>query len=58
MRLAAKDLSAMKLPFLVLAVTVAASFLLVKFSSDKREKAELDTGIFPGDILTIEESFF
>lgn len=27
-------------------------------SSDKREKVEMDTSIFPGDILTIEESFF
>jgi hypothetical protein len=41
MKLAAKDLSAMKLPFLVLAVAIAASFLLVRFSSDKREKTEV-----------------
>jgi len=27
-------------------------------SSDKREKVEMDTNIFPGDILTVEESFF
>lgn len=27
-------------------------------SSDKREKVEMDTSIFPGDILTVEESFF
>ena len=26
--------------------------------SDKREKVEMDSSIFPGDILTVEESFF
>jgi hypothetical protein len=41
MKLAAKDLSSMKLPFLVLAVAIAASFLLVRFSSDKREQTEM-----------------
>ena len=41
MKLAAKDLASMKLPFLVLAVAIAASFLLVKFSADKRDKAEM-----------------
>lgn len=41
MKLAAKDLASMKLPFLVLVVAIAASFLLVRFSSDKREKTEV-----------------
>ena len=41
MKLATKDLAAMKLPFLLLAMAIAASYLLVKFSSDKREKAEM-----------------
>jgi len=41
MKLAAKDLAEMKLPFLVLAVAIAASFLLVRFSSDKREQTEI-----------------
>jgi len=41
MKLAAKDLSAMKLPFLVLAVAITVSFLLVRFSSDRREQTEM-----------------
>jgi hypothetical protein len=41
MKLAAKNLASMKLPFLVLAVAIAASFLLVRFSSDQREKSEM-----------------
>jgi hypothetical protein len=41
MKLAAKDLAAMKLPFLLLAAAIAVSFLLVKFSADKRDKAEM-----------------
>ncbi|MGQ0578821.1 MAG: hypothetical protein ACT4PQ_07935 [Betaproteobacteria bacterium] len=45
MKLAAKDLAAMKLPLLLLAVAAAASFLLVEFSSDRREKAETQVRI-------------
>ncbi|MGH8731300.1 MAG: hypothetical protein ACREVF_06260 [Burkholderiales bacterium] len=41
MKLAAKDLAAMKLPLLLLAAAIAVSFLLVRFSADKRDKAEL-----------------
>ena len=41
MKLVSKDLSAMKLPLLVLAVAIAASFLLVRFSSDRREQTEM-----------------
>jgi hypothetical protein len=41
MKLAAKDLATMKLPFLVLAVAIAASFLVVRFSSDKRDETEM-----------------
>ncbi|MGH8863134.1 MAG: hypothetical protein ACREVZ_00555 [Burkholderiales bacterium] len=41
MKLAAKDLAAMKLPLLLLAAAIAVSFLLVRFCADKRDKAEL-----------------
>jgi len=41
MKLAAKDLAVMKLPFLVLVVVIAISFLLVRFSADKRAQAEM-----------------
>ena len=41
MKLAAKDLAVMKLPFLVLVVVIVISFLLVRFSADKREQAEM-----------------
>ncbi len=41
MKLTAKDLAAMKLPLLVLAISIAASVALVRFSSSKREGAEL-----------------
>ncbi len=41
MKLAAKDLAVMKLPLLLLAAAIAVSFLLVRFSADKRDKAEL-----------------
>jgi hypothetical protein len=41
MKLAAKDLAAMKLPLLLLAAAIAVSFLLVRFSADRRDKAEL-----------------
>lgn len=41
MKLAAKDLAEMKLPFLVLVVVIAASFLLVRFSADKRLQTEM-----------------
>ena len=41
MKLATKDLAAMKLPFLLLAAAIAVSYLLVRFSADKRDKAEM-----------------
>jgi len=41
MKLAAKDLAEMKLPFLVLVVVIATSFLLVRFSADKRLQIEM-----------------
>ena len=41
MKLAAKDLAVMKLPFLLLVVVIAISLLLVRFSADKRAQAEM-----------------
>jgi hypothetical protein len=41
MKLTSKDLAALKLPFLVLVIAIAASLTLVKFSSGKREQAEI-----------------
>lgn len=41
MKLTTKDLAAMKLPLLVLAISIAASVALVRISSSKREGAEV-----------------
>ncbi|MEK6210716.1 MAG: hypothetical protein AABM64_10195 [Pseudomonadota bacterium] len=41
MKLTGTDLASLKLPFVVLAITIAASIALVKFSSGKRELAEM-----------------
>ena len=41
MKLTGKDLAALKLPFLVLVIAIAASIALVKFSAGKRAQAEV-----------------
>ena len=41
MKLTSKDFTELKLPFLVLAIAIAASIALVKFSSGKRQQAEV-----------------
>ena len=41
MKLTGKDLAALKVPFLVLVMAIAASIALVKFSSGNREQAEV-----------------
>lgn len=40
MKIISKDLAILKIPFLVLAIALAASFAVVKLSSAKREQAE------------------
>src|SRR5579859_1109754 len=41
MTLTGKDISALKLPFLVFAIAIVASIAMVKFASGKREQAEV-----------------
>ena len=40
MKIISKDLATLRIPFLLLAIALAASFAVVKLSSAKREQAE------------------